>query len=148
MASISVKRSISGFSLIMHNAHSNWRLPKLKKKMVWYCWKFMTKVTGNDGIQLESLLMNVETDEKFAKVFCFDPCIFSEPEAVRKRSYKTEITHTKNCECMSVILGNNLLAECVLIIYYQELFTTSNNHPAITKLYDLQKGHADERLVA
>ena len=108
----------------------------------------MTKVTGNGRIQLESLLMNVETDDKFAKVFCFDPCIFSEPEAVRQRSYKTEITHTKNCECMSVILGNNLLAECVLIIYYQELFTTSNNHAAITKLYDLQKGHADERLVA
>ena len=46
------------------------------------------------------------------------------------------------------LLGNNLLAECVVIIYYQELFTTSNNHAAITKLYDLQKGHADERLVA
>ena len=146
MASISVKRSISGFSLIMHNAHSNWRLPKLKKRMVCYCWTFMTKVTAR--IQRESLLMNVETDEKFAKVFCFDPCIFSEPEAVRKRSYKTEITHTKNCECMSVILGNNLLAECVLIIYYQERFTTSNNHPAITKLYDLQKGHAEERMAA
>ena len=49
---------------------------------------------------------------------------------------------------MSVILGNNLLAECVVIIYYQELFTTSNNNAAITKLYDLQKRHADERLVA
>ena len=69
----------------------------------------MTKVTGNARIRLESLLMP-ETDEKFAKVFCFDPCIFSQPVAVRKRSYKTEITHTKNCECMSVILGNNLLS--------------------------------------
>ena len=58
----------------------------------------MTKVTGNARIRLESLLMNIETDEKFAKVFCFDPCIFSKPEAVRKRSYKTEITHTTYSE--------------------------------------------------
>ena len=50
----------------------------------------------------------------------------------------------------TIYLASGKLGRCVLITYYQELFTTTNNHAAITKLYDLQKvlrpSFADKRL--